>query len=58
MGRLRLEYVMEHSILRTELENSKSTAIPLRLVPASAEARDVSDACCQRQEILAVLSCC
>jgi len=46
MGRLRLRYIREHSVLRTELENSKSTATAWRFVPALAEIPDVSDTCC------------
>jgi len=43
MGRLQLKYFMENSILRTELENAKSMATALRLIPGVAHACDVFD---------------
>jgi len=43
--------MLRNAALRTELENSRSTATASRLVPAVAEARDVSGTCCHRQEI-------
>ena len=51
MGRPRLIYFMEHRILRTRLENSKSKVTAFQLVQALAEGRDISDICCHRQEI-------
>ena len=51
MGCVQLRYFTEQSILHTDLENSKSTATAVRLVPALAEGRNVSDTYCHRQEI-------